>query len=63
MSVLDIVLDIFNIVKVVQQCNKMCKALEDDIKPNYIQYFNGIREASIQYNKALNPDPSVGRAI
>lgn len=53
MSVIDIVLDILDIVDIVKQTSKMCDKLDGEIKENYKSYFNGIKEASIQYNKAI----------
>ncbi len=57
MSVTDIVFNILDIVDVVKQCNKMCDQLQGPIKQSYLDYFNGIKEASKQYNAAINPSP------
>jgi len=53
MSVVDVVLDIIDIVDVVEQCNKMCDALNTTIKENYKSYFNGIKTSSKQYKAAI----------
>jgi hypothetical protein len=40
---------------VVEQCNAMCDQLQGPIKQSYLDYFNGIKEASKQYKAAINP--------
>ena len=55
MSVVDIVFNILDIVDVVSQCNKMCDELRGPIKQSYLDYFNGIKEASKQYKAAITP--------
>lgn len=55
MSVVDTVLEIIDIVDVVEQCKKMCDELDGSIKESYKAYFNGIKTASINYNKAIAP--------
>jgi hypothetical protein len=54
-SVLDIFFNILDIVDVVQQSNAMCNELQGRIKQSYLDYFNGIKEASKQYKAAINP--------
>merc|ERR1719251_332090 len=53
MSVVDVVFNILDIVDVVEQCKTMCDKLENEIKPSYLQYFNGMKEASTAYNNAI----------
>ncbi|KAJ5681610.1 uncharacterized protein N7477_001550 [Penicillium maclennaniae] len=57
MSVVDTVLEILDIVDVVEQCKTMCDKLNGPIKASYIDYFNGIKEASKQYKAAITPGP------
>lgn len=57
MSVVDIVFNILDIVDVVKQCDKMCTQLQGPIKQSYLDYFNGIKEASKQYKAAIKPTP------
>ncbi|MBB6005279.1 hypothetical protein [Arcicella rosea] len=54
-SVVDIIFNILDIVNVVEQCNKMCDELQGPIKQSYLDYFNGIKEASKQYKAAITP--------
>ncbi len=54
LSVVDIILDILDIVDVVKQCNETCNKLETTIKGSYVSYFNGIKDASLAYNKAIS---------
>jgi hypothetical protein len=54
-SVVDIVFNILDIVNVVEQCDKMCTALDGKIQTNYKSYFNGIRSASKSYKAAITP--------
>jgi len=56
LSVVSILLSILDIVNVVEQTEKMVDELEDHIKPNYVSFFNGIKEASQEYNKAINEE-------
>ena len=53
LSVVDTVLEIIDIVDVVEQCKKMCDELNGSIKDSYKSYFNGIKSASQDYNKAI----------
>jgi hypothetical protein len=62
MSVVDVVFNILDIVDVVEQCNKMCDQLQGPIKQSYLDYFNGIKQASKQYNTAITPNSSSGTA-
>ncbi|WP_143478299.1 hypothetical protein [Pseudobacteriovorax antillogorgiicola] len=55
MSVVDVVFNILDIVDVVKQCEKMCDELNGTIKSSYKSYFDGIKEASKQYNAAIAP--------
>jgi gas vesicle protein len=55
MSVVDIIFNILDIVDVVNQCKKMCDELQGSIKQSYLDYFNGIKEASKKYNAAISP--------
>ena len=55
MSVVDVIFDIFDIVDVVKQCEKMCNELQGGIKQSYLNYFNGIRDASKKYKVAITP--------
>jgi len=55
MSVVDIVLNIYDIVNVVEQCNAMCLKLKGEIRDSYKGYFNGIRTAAQLFKKATNP--------
>lgn len=59
MSVVDVVFEILDIVDVVKQCNTMCDKLDGKIKPSYLDYFNGMKEASQKYNKAIASKTSV----
>ena len=54
MSVVDIVMDIIDIVDIVEQTKKMVDKLDDDIKPHYISFFDGIKESSKAYNDAVS---------
>ena len=54
MSVVDVVLDIIDIVDIVEQSKKMCDELNTTIRANYKSYFNGIKDASKQYNAAIH---------
>ena len=57
-SIIDIVFNVFDIVDVVKQCDQMCHELRTSIKDNYKSYFNGIKEASQQYKRAVGLHPS-----
>jgi hypothetical protein len=53
MSVVDTMLQIIDMVDVVEQTKTSVDALNGSIKTNYKAYFNGIKEASKQYNAAI----------
>ncbi len=53
MSVVDVIFNILDIVNVVNQCKKMCDELQGSIKQSYLDYFNGIKEASKKYKAAI----------
>lgn len=53
LNIVDIFLAIFDMIAVVQQCKEMCDKLNNVIRVNYKDYFNGIKHASIEYKKAI----------
>lgn len=55
MSVVDIIFDILDIMTVVEQCKTMCDSIDGPIKQRYLDFFNGMKEASQAYNKAIAP--------
>ena len=54
LSVVDTIFEILDIVDVVDQCKKMCDKLNGTIKQSYLDYFNGIKTASIAYKAAIS---------
>lgn len=56
MSVVDVVMDIIDIVDIVNQTRKMVDELNNTIKPNYKKYFDGIKESSKSYMKAISDE-------
>jgi len=52
-SVVDTVLSIIDIVDVVEQANAMFEKLNGEIKKSYVDYFNGIKDASKAFNAAI----------
>ncbi|WP_203258744.1 hypothetical protein [Hyunsoonleella ulvae] len=63
MSVVDVVFNILDIVNVVDQCKQMCNDLENNIKPKYKEYFNGIKSASEAYKAAINPSKTTWKTV
>ncbi|KAF5608234.1 uncharacterized protein FSUBG_4770 [Fusarium subglutinans] len=53
MSVADAVMQIIDIVDVVEQAENLRDAIEGKFQTNYLNFFNGISEASQKYNNAL----------
>ena len=58
MSVVDVIMDIIDISDIVKQTKKMVDKLNDTIKPNYLSFFNGIKESSKAYKKAISTSSS-----
>lgn len=57
-SVIQGIFDIWDILKVIEQCKAMCDKInnpKDGFRTQYMQYFNGIKEASKQYQEAIKP--------
>lgn len=52
-AVVDVVLQIIDIIDVVKQCEKMCEALEGDIKKSYKTYFTSIKDSATHYREAM----------
>lgn len=58
-SVVDIFLNIYEIVDVVEQSKAMCDKLSGPIKQSYKDFFDSIQEASKTYNAAIAETPQV----
>lgn len=59
-AVIQGVFDIWDVVDVCKQCNDMCDKINNDkdgFRKSYSDYFKGMKEASLQYQKVIN-DPS-----
>ncbi|XP_066923899.1 uncharacterized protein [Clytia hemisphaerica] len=54
LSVVDVILKILDIKKVVQQSKKMVDELNQNIKPDYKEFFRGIKNAAKAYNDAIS---------
>ena len=57
-SVANAIIEVLDIVKVVEQTKEMVDKLNDTIKPNYLSFFNSIKESSKAYNKAISTSSS-----
>ena len=56
MSVVDAVMSVIDIVDIVEQTKKMVNKLNDDIKPDYKEFFNGIKDSAKAYNAAISEE-------
>ncbi len=55
MTVVDIILQIIDMVNIIEQCNKMTDELNNTIRQNYLNFFDGIKDASQKYKQAISP--------
>lgn len=53
LSIVDVIFSVWDIVNAVEQCNTMVDTLEKKIKPQYISYFQGIKDSAAGYVKAV----------
>jgi hypothetical protein len=56
-AVVDIIMQVWDIVDVVEQCDTMCTQLRGPVKDGYTSYYIGIRTASQLYQNAITPSP------
>ena len=54
LSVVDVILKILDIKSIVEQSKKMVDELNQKIKPDYKEFFRGIRDAAKAYNDAIS---------